>query len=143
MILWFTGQPGCGKTTIVNHLATILKNPIIMDGDELRKLFNNQNYTRQGRERNTEDVQRMAKFLDFKGFDVLVSLVSPHRDLRERFKEEMGDRLKEFYVHTTEIRGREHYHVEDYEPPQENFIDLDTTDQSVEEVVATVLFSLK
>jgi hypothetical protein len=33
----------------------------------------------------------------------------------------------EIYVHTTDIRGRENFHVEIYEKPTENYIDIDTT----------------
>jgi len=31
------------------------------------------------------------------------------------------------YVHTTEPRERDHFRVENYEPPTENFVDVDTT----------------
>ena len=55
----------------------------------------------------------------------MVSLVSPYRDQREEFK--FNTSVIEIYVHTTEDRGREQYHVIDYEPPLENFIDIDTT----------------
>jgi hypothetical protein len=33
----------------------------------------------------------------------------------------------EIYIHTTDIRGRENFHVENYEKPTENYIDIDTT----------------
>jgi hypothetical protein len=59
-----------------------------------------------------------------------VSLVSPFRDQREDFKTEMGDNLKEIYVHTTNERGRENFHVAGYEAPLENYYDCDTTDSS-------------
>jgi hypothetical protein len=59
----------------------------------------------------------------------MVSLVSPYRDQREGFKTEMGEYIKEVYVHTKNQRGREGYHVNNYEPPLENFIDVDTTDE--------------
>ena len=41
--------------------------------------------------------------------------------------------MLEVYLHTTEIRGRENYFVEDYEPPSDNFIDMDTTLKTEEE----------
>jgi hypothetical protein len=40
--------------------------------------------------------------------------------------------VKEIYVRTSEERGREQFHVQDYEAPTENFIDLDTTNDSPE-----------
>ena len=33
------------------------------------------------------------------------------------------------YLHTTELRGREKFFVEYYEPPVDNFIDMDTTNK--------------
>ena len=32
------------------------------------------------------------------------------------------------YVHTENIRGREKFHVQNFEKPEINFIDIDTTD---------------
>jgi adenylylsulfate kinase-like enzyme len=63
-----------------------------------------------------------------KGYDVVVSLVSPYRDQREEFKDK--SEAVEIYVHTTEERGRESFHVSDYEKPEENFVDVDTTNVS-------------
>ena len=34
------------------------------------------------------------------------------------------------YVHTNTDRGRNDFHVADYEEPLENFVDCDTTDSS-------------
>jgi hypothetical protein len=42
----------------------------------------------------------------------------------------MGSSLMEFYVHTSEERERDLYHVEDYEKPLDNFVDVDTTEDS-------------
>ena len=90
------------------------------------KIFQNQNYSREGREQNIRRAQDIARFLDFQGNDVIVSLVAPYRELREEFK--TNNNVREIYVHTSELRGREQNHVEDYEQPLENFIDVDTTE---------------
>jgi hypothetical protein len=63
-----------------------------------------------------------------KGFDVIVSLVAPYKEVRESFKADMDSELIEIYVHTEELRGRESNHVSDYEQPTDNFIDIDTTE---------------
>jgi hypothetical protein len=63
-----------------------------------------------------------------KGFDVIVSLVAPYKEVRESFKADMDSELIEIYVHTEELRGREANHVSDYEQPTDNFIDIDTTE---------------
>ena len=127
MIYWFTGQPGAGKTTLVNNLLDHFgkENTIIIDGDDLRDIFQNKDYSEVGRRKNIERAQDIALFLDKKGFTVLVALVSPYRDQREEFK--FNTSVVEIYVHTTEDRGRNDFHVDGYEPPLSNFIDIDTT----------------
>ena len=131
-IYWFTGQPGAGKTVLSLMLKTVLETEhngkiFHIDGDELRTLFNNQKYGREGREENIKRAQDIAKFILAQGNSVIVSLVAPYKELRESFKYDLGDLLVEFYVHTTDIRGREHFHTDEYEQPTENFIDIDTT----------------
>ena len=51
----------------------------------------------------------------------------------------MGENLVEFYVHTTEVRGRENFFVENYEAPTEIFVDIDTDNKTVEECARTIL----
>ena len=136
MIYWFTGQPGHGKTVLAKSLKEYIeynyshKQVFHVDGDDLREILVNKDYSKQGRENNIRTAQSIALYLDNKGYDVVVSLVAPYKELREEFKSRAD--VKEIYVHTTEERGREQYHVQDYEAPTENFIDVDTTDDSPE-----------
>lgn len=134
MIYWFTGQPASGKTTIAKHLNSYLSNTervIHIDGDDLRKIFNNKDYSETGRRRNIERAQDIARFMSEKGYSVVVSLVSPYKDMRDSFKKD--NNVIEIYVHTKDIRGREEYHVDNYEPPTENYVDLDTTNKRDDE----------
>lgn len=131
-IYWLTGQPGAGKTVLSLKLKTYLEeeyeNEVFhIDGDELRLLFKNINYGREGREENIKRAQDIAKFIHSQGYDVIVSLVAPYKELRENFKKDMNGNLVELYIHTTDIRGREHFHTDEYEKPTENYIDVDTT----------------
>jgi len=131
-IYWFTGQPGAGKTVLSTLLRTTLEktqnNKVFhVDGDDLRNLFNNQRYGIEGRIENIKRAQDISKFILNQGHDVVVSLVAPYKELRENFKKELGKSLVEIYVHTTEVRGREHYHISEYEKPTDNYIDIDTT----------------
>ena len=135
MIFWFTGQPHAGKTTLANYLhsALMVRNPIkpiyLVDGDDLRRIINNKDYSEQGRRNNISQAIAIAKYLEDKNFDVIVSLVSPYKDLRDELKATSD--VVEIYVHTTDVRGREAFHVADYQPPTENFIDIDTTNTDV------------
>lgn len=139
MILWLTGQPGSGKTTICKRILWDKPGVFHIDGDDLRDLFDNKDYSEVGRRKNIELAQQIAQYLHKKGKDVVVSLISPYKDQRDRFKEKMGDNLYEVYVHTSEIRGRENFFVESYQAPTENYLDLDTTNESVEDSVKKVL----
>jgi adenylylsulfate kinase len=133
MIYWLTGQPGHGKTTLAKlfkeHLEVNYKHKKIIhiDGDDLREIFNNKDFSKEGRIKNITFAQGLAKYLHMKNFEVIVSLVAPYKEVRESFKTDMGSELIEIYVHTDELRGREANHVSDYEIPTENFIDIDTT----------------
>ena len=137
MIFWFTGQPGSGKTTLGKALLEKLGDVFHIDGDDLRGLSANVDYSEQGRISNIRTAQSIAMYLDNKGKNVVVSVVAPYKWLREEFKERHN--VNEIYVHTSEIRGREHYFAEDYEKPEENFLDIDTTNISVEECISRVL----
>jgi adenylylsulfate kinase len=139
MIIWLTGQPGSGKTTICKRILWDKPGVFHIDGDDLRDLFENKDYSEQGRRKNIELAQQIAQYLTNKGKDVLVSLVSPYKDQRDKFKEKMGDNLVEVYVHTSETRGRENFFVKEYGQPTENYLDIDTTNESVEESVKKVL----
>jgi adenylylsulfate kinase-like enzyme len=144
MIIWLTGQPGSGKTTLAKWLQASYPNKgVIVDGDDIREIFNNKDYSEEGRRKNIDLAQKIAKFLHLKGDVAIVSLVSPYKDQRDEFKSEMGKDLIEVYVHTTDIRGRENFHVENYQPPTEFFIDIDTTNRPEFETVQELRLKIK
>jgi len=134
-IYLFTGQPGSGKTTMAKKLQMWLqtdkknwrKSVFHIDGDQLRELFPNTDYSKEGREKNIQKAFDIAKFLDNNGNDVVISLVSPYKELRDKFKSE--SKVTEIYCHTKKIRGRENFFALDYEPPTEFYVNLDTSSQ--------------
>ena len=140
MIIWLTGQPGSGKTTICQEILRLRDYRVFhIDGDDLRDLFENKDYSETGRRKNIELAQQISQNLHNKGKDVLVSLVSPYKDQRDKFKEKMGDNLVEVYIHTTDVRGRENFFVKEYEAPTEKYLSIDTTNESIEESTKKVL----
>ena len=145
MIYWFTGQPGHGKTTLalalIEHLRAQGVEPFHVDGDDLRALTSNADYSRAGREANIRRAQTIAHYLHNQGQTVVVSLVAPYRAIREELK--AATEVVEVYVHTTEARGREEKHAKDYEAPVTNFIDIDTTGTTIEASLHQLLEALK
>lgn len=143
MIFWFTGQPGSGKTTLAKALELQIfpKKTIHIDGDDLRDIFDNKDYSENGRRKNIERAQEIAIFMSKKGYHVLVSLVSPYKDQRESLKSKTD--VVEIYVHAFTDRGRTQYHVSNYEPPTENFIDVDTTNSTEMESLKQILNKIK
>lgn len=138
MIYWLTGQPGSGKTTIAKsmlHRVSDYGTLFHIDGDDIRELFDNKDYSENGRRKNVELAQQIAEYLTSKGVDVVVSLVSPYKDQRDKFKNKMGKNIIEVYVHTNELRGKEDFFVKEYEKPDSNYIDIDTTSVSIFECV--------
>ena len=133
MIYWLTGQPGAGKTVLAKKLYDETFMSYHIDGDDLRELTKNKNYGIEGRVQNVSTAQKIAHYLNNKGEDIVVSLVSPYLDQREEFKALLGDELVEFYIHTSEERGSEQYHVKGYQPPLDNFVNIDTTYDTIEE----------
>jgi len=134
MIYLFTGQPGSGKTTMAKKLQMWLqtdkknwrKSVFHIDGDQLRELFPNTDYSKEGRYKNITKAFDIAKYLQSNDNDVVISLVSPYKELREEFKSNC--KVIEIYCHTKKMRGREDKFALDYEPPTEFFVDLDTSE---------------
>jgi len=140
MIYWFTGQPSHGKTILADLLKeTLLPNAYRVDGDDLRDLFTNKDFSIKGRVMNVDAAQKISHYLHNQGHDVIVSLVSPYIDQREEFKQLIGNNLKEIYIHTSEIRERDNFAVKGYQPPLENFIDIDTTQDTPEQSLQKII----
>lgn len=143
MIIWLTGQPGSGKTTLANMLMKFLndnKNTKIinLDGDDLRSINKNKDYSKEGRIKNISTAISIIRFLATKKFICVVSLVAPYRFLRDELKSEFP--FLEVYLHTDEIRGRENFFADDYEKPvDKNHLKIDTGRLNEEESLDEIL----
>jgi adenylylsulfate kinase len=142
-IIWLIGQAGHGKTVLAKLLEDYIDcvgvNDVFhIDGDDLRNLTINKDYSRIGREQNIRNAQVISKYLQNKGYHVVVSLMTPYLDIREEFKENT-ENVYEIYVHTTDIRGREQFHVEDFQKPVSNYLDMDTTNITPEESLKEII----
>ena len=157
MVIWFTGQPGSGKTTLaerfiqdklIGFMKMRPKDIVHIDGDVIRKTLARQeadDYSRDGRFKLINWVKDTSVFLVSKGYLPVISMVSPFRWLREELKligkgthySKVQPKfiVLEVYCHTSEIRGKEKHFVEDYQKPLTDFTDMDTTNKTIEECI--------
>ena len=140
MVIWLTGQPGSGKTTLANAVIEKIRslNPTLsiinLDGDDLRNINKNKDYSKAGRIKNISTAISIVRFLSNKDFLCIVSIVSPYAYLRDELKSEFP--FLEVYLHTSEIRGREDFFASDYEIPIDSkTLSLDTGKLEIENCV--------
>jgi len=98
-VLWMTGLPSSGKTTIIRKLAENIKNLAILDGDELREWLSPKNFSRKGRDEHNKRVAHIAKILLEHNVPVGVSLISPYLENRETAKKIISNNKKFFEVY--------------------------------------------
>ncbi len=143
MIIWFTGQPGSGKTTLANALIASIKQEnsdikiINLDGDDLRNINKNKDYSKEGRIKNISTAISIIRFLANKNYICIVSIVAPYKFLRDELKDEFS--FLEVYLHTQEIRGREDFFAKDYEIPTDpKHLAIDTGKLTIKESIDEV-----
>ncbi|MET9240860.1 adenylyl-sulfate kinase [Nonomuraea sp. NPDC003709] len=83
-VLWLTGLPGAGKSTIANALERRLHamglHTYVLDGDNVRSGLNKDlGFTPEDRAENVRRVAELARILLDAGLIVIVALVSPFR----------------------------------------------------------------
>lgn len=83
-IIWLTGLPCSGKTTISRDLARIVNSEVI-DGDDLRRITGNTDFSELGRKNHMEYVAYFASKMS-QNVPVIVALVSPLKAVRDRIK---------------------------------------------------------
>jgi adenylate kinase family enzyme len=141
MIVVLFGQPASGKTTLAKKL--IDNNFHHIDGDSLRDVFKNKDYSREGRIKNLNRASDIATYLDSKGMDVVMSLVYPYLEARTYLNDLVPD-VKWIYLTYKGERGRENFHVTDFDYPiGENVITIDTTNQSEDESLVEIVLALQ
>jgi adenylyl-sulfate kinase len=91
-VLWFTGLPGAGKTTLARLAATELerrgRHVELLDGDVVRThLSRDLGYSRADRETNIERIAWVSSRLVRAGAVVVVAAIAPYAGSRRRARE--------------------------------------------------------
>lgn len=162
-VLWMTGLPCSGKTTIVKHLQKEIPNLAMLDGDELREWFSPKDFSKAGRDEHNKRVAHLAKLLLKHNVPSAVSLVSPYIENRESAREiiDADNKFAECYVKCSvekceerdvkgmyakarrgEIKG--FTGIDDpYEAPPNADLTVDTDNESIKESADKILDFLK
>lgn len=141
MIIVLFGQPHSGKTTIANGLANNFDSETLhhIDGDQLRYIFKNKDFSKEGRLKNLQKASDIAAFLSWTGNNVIVSVVYPYKEARDYLNSLVAD-VKWIYLTYTEPRGREEFHVADFDEPElENFMQINTDNLTIKETLKKIM----
>jgi adenylylsulfate kinase len=86
-VIWLTGLPSSGKTTIAHGVIEYLsKNKTRvehLDGDVMRKIFPQTGFSKEERDRHIRCVGYLAAMLEKHDVTVVASFISPYREARE------------------------------------------------------------
>ena len=167
VVLWFTGLPGAGKTTIAEELQIKLldKNctAVLFDGDSVRcGLSKDLGFSDEDRAENTRRIAEVSKLVTDAGLSVIVAMISPFRREREMAKSILkGVNFIETFIdaplEVCEIRDPKGLYAKArhgkisqftgidsrYQAPENPDLHIDTVGLSVEEAVDSVLQFLK
>ena len=103
--IWLTGLSGAGKSTLAAVLAAELRasgrKVEVLDGDAVREnLSRGLGFSREDRDTNIRRIGFVADLLTRNGAVVIVSAISPYREVRDEVRARIGDFL-EVHVHCT------------------------------------------
>ncbi|MGP8121418.1 MAG: adenylyl-sulfate kinase [Xanthobacteraceae bacterium] len=157
-VVWLTGLPGAGKSTLARALERRLFNrggsPVLLDGDTLRAGLNSDlGFSPHDRTENIRRLAEIAAHLARNGHIAIVAAVSPAAEDRAQARR-IGDELfREVYVATPaevcESRDPKGHYAkaragaltgftgigQDYQPPTQAELTLDTSERSTVEGV--------
>lgn len=132
-IYWFTGQTAHGKTTLAVKLVELLQTERRNWRKDVFHIDDIDGY-------DTTHTQLIAEYLSNNGCDVVVSVLSPSREIRESFKDKVGvSSFQEFYIH----KSTKKRYSTDYQPPTDNFFEVDTTKDKPEHSFTKIVNYLK
>ncbi len=103
-VVWLTGLPSAGKSTIARALAERFAKAgsavEILDGDVVRVELGALGFSRADRAEQVGRIAFVADLLTRNGVDVVCAVISPYRDARDAVRARVGDRFVEVWVAT-------------------------------------------
>ena len=84
---WITGLSASGKTTLsellVDHFRLSGRQVILLDGDELRQVFNHQAYRKEERIIIGMKYSRLCQLISSQGVDVVIAVIGLFREIHD------------------------------------------------------------
>ena len=101
-VVWFTGLPSAGKSTLARQLEGALRQRGIgvevLDGDEVRKrLTRGLGFSKEDRDENIRRITYVASLLARNRTVAITAAISPYRAIRDEARQEI-QRFVEVYV---------------------------------------------
>lgn len=101
-VIWITGLPGSGKTTLANSLVKNLlgegKQSILLDGDQLRLVMNvEKGFDRLSRVELAKVYSRLARLIAVQGISAIVSTVSLFHEVHN-YNRAIHDNYREVFL---------------------------------------------
>jgi adenylyl-sulfate kinase len=102
-ILWLTGLPGSGKTTLAGELAQCMKargySVFVLDGDALRSGLNTDlGFSTVDRDESVRRAGEVAALVARQGTIVIAAFISPRRAARDRLRQLHGGLFREVWL---------------------------------------------
>jgi len=86
-LIFITGLSGAGKTSVgallYNRLKENLPNLVLFDGDEIRQVFDNQDYSAEGRRKYAESARNLLKLLTSQNINIICCVVGMMDSVRD------------------------------------------------------------
>jgi adenylyl-sulfate kinase len=161
IVIWFTGLPCSGKTTLSKEIEKYFQNKNLpiqrLDGDVVRETISNDlGFSKGDRDKNIERMSYIAQMLSNNGVNVVSAFVSPYQEMRD-FTRSLCDNFVEVYVKCSieecknrDIKGMyakaQRGEIEDFtgvqdpfEEPKNPEVIVDTKNESIERSVQHVI----
>jgi adenylylsulfate kinase-like enzyme len=107
MVIWLTGLPGAGKSTLANILLKQLRNKgiqsLLLDGDALRDALQMHNYDTDSRKTIALTYARLGKMFSQQGSIAICATVSMFDSVRQWNAENISDYLEVYIRVSNEI----------------------------------------
>jgi len=97
LVVWFTGLPASGKSTLARRVRELVRDGIVLDSDEVRAALGDDRYAPGDRDAFYRALAELAGLLARQGQLVLVAATAPRRAHREHARR-LAPRYLEAYV---------------------------------------------